>query len=181
MVDLPGITKVPTGDQPLDIEKKITDLCMQYIMPKTAIIMAVCPANNDLANSEALKISRVVDPHGERTIGVLTKIDIMDEGTNALDAIRGKIYRLKLGFIPDICRSQRDILEGKQIMEALKAESIWFKSSDIYSSMSSKAGVPYLCKTLNEIIVKKIKQHLPLLRSKITSLLYQKEKELKTV
>lgn len=181
MVDLPGITKVPTGDQPLDIEKKITDLCMQYIMPKTAIIMAVCPANNDLANSEALKISRVVDPHGERTIGVLTKIDIMDEGTNALDAIRGKIYRLKLGFIPVICRSQRDILEGKQIMEALKAESIWFKSSDIYSSMSSKAGVPYLCKTLNEIIVKKIKQHLPLLRSKITSLLYQKEKELKTV
>lgn len=143
--------------------------------------MAVCPANNDLANSEALKISRIVDPHGERTIGVLTKIDIMDEGTNALDAIRGKIYRLKLGFIPVICRSQRDILEGKQIKEALRAEQIWFKSSEVYGSMSSRTGIPYLCKTLNEIIVKQIKQHLPLLRSKITSLLYQKEKELKTV
>ena len=181
LVDLPGITKVPTGDQPLDIEKRVNELCMQYIMPKTSIIMAVCPANNDLANSEALKISRVVDPLGERTIGVLTKIDIMDEGTNALDAIRGKIYRLKLGFIPVICRSQRDILEGKQIKEALRAEQIWFKSSEVYGSMSSRTGIPYLCKTLNEIIVKQIKQHLPLLRSKITSLLYQKEKELKTV
>lgn len=105
----------------------------------------------------------------------------MDEGTNALDAIRGKIYRLKLGFIPVICRSQRDILEGKQIKEALRAEQIWFKSSEVYGSMSSRTGIPYLCKTLNEIIVKQIKQHLPLLRSKITSLLYQKEKELKTV
>jgi len=53
-----------------------------------------------------------------------------------------------------ICRSQRDILEGKQIKEAFKAESIWFKTSEAYSSMSSKAGVPYLCKSLNEIIVR---------------------------
>lgn len=113
LVDLPGITKVPTGDQPLDIEKKVNDLCLQYIMPKSAIIMAVCPSNNDLANSEALKIARTVDPIGERTIGVLTKIDLMDEGTNALDIIHGKVYRLKLGFVPVVCRSQRDIMEGK--------------------------------------------------------------------
>ena len=75
--------------------------------------MAICPANNDLANSEALKISYQVDPRGERTIGVLTKIDIMDDGTNALDIIQGKVYRLKLGFIPVKCISQRDIIEGK--------------------------------------------------------------------
>lgn len=113
LVDLPGITKVPTGDQPFDIEKRIQDLCIQYIKPKNSIIMAICPANNDLANSEALKISYQVDPRGERTIGVLTKIDIMDDGTNALDIIQGKVYRLKLGFIPVKCRSQRDIIEGK--------------------------------------------------------------------
>jgi dynamin 1-like protein len=51
--------------------------------------MAVCPANNDLANADALKLARTVDPLGERTIGVLTKIDLMDEGTNALEVIRG--------------------------------------------------------------------------------------------
>lgn len=181
LVDLPGITKVPTGDQPIDIEKKINDLCLQYIMPKSAIIMAVCPANNDLANSEALKISRIVDPQGERTIGVLTKIDLMDEGTNALDIIRGKVYRLKLGFVPVICRSQRDIMEGKLIKDALKSEDLWFKTSEAYQAMSNRAGIPFLCKTLNEIIVKQIKKCLPLLRSKITSLLYLKEKELKTV
>jgi len=45
LVDLPGITKIPTGDQPVDIERKINDLCHQFIHPKTAIIMAVSPAN----------------------------------------------------------------------------------------------------------------------------------------
>ena len=75
--------------------------------------MAVCPANNDIANADALKLARKIDPMGERTIGVLTKLDIMDEGTNALDILRGKVYPLKLGFVPVICRSQRDIMEGK--------------------------------------------------------------------
>ena len=78
---------------------------MQYISPKSAIIMAVCPANDDIANADALKLARRVDPMGERTVGVLTKIDLMDEGTNALDVIRGKVYPLKLGFIPVVCRS----------------------------------------------------------------------------
>jgi len=81
------------------------DLCLQYIQPSSAIIMAVCPANNDIANADSLKIARRVDPLGERTIGVLTKLDIMDEGTNALDIIRGKVYPLKLGFVPVVCRS----------------------------------------------------------------------------
>jgi len=89
----------------LDIENKIEELCMQYIMPRSAIIMAVCPANNDIANADALKLAKKADPLGERTIGVLTKIDIMDEGTNASDIIRGLVYRLKLGFVPVVCRS----------------------------------------------------------------------------
>jgi dynamin 1-like protein len=49
--------------------------------------MAVSPANQDLANSDALKLARKVDPYGDRTIGVLTKVDLMDEGTNALEII----------------------------------------------------------------------------------------------
>lgn len=72
--------------------------------------MAVTAANQDLANSDALKLARRVDPLGERTIGVITKIDIMDEGTNALDLLSGKIYPLKLGYVGIVCRSQKDII-----------------------------------------------------------------------
>jgi dynamin 1-like protein len=88
-------------------------MCHTYCSPKTAIIMAVSPANQDLANSDALKLARRVDPFGERTIGVLTKIDIMDKGTNCLDVIQGKVYPLKLGYIGVVNRSQNDIKMGK--------------------------------------------------------------------
>ena len=111
LVDLPGITKIPTGDQPHDIEAKINDLNLKYITPRTAIIMAVCAANVDLANSDALKLARRVDPHGERTIGVITKIDLMDEGTNALDILSGRAIPLKLGYVGVVCRSQKDIIQ----------------------------------------------------------------------
>ena len=132
LVDLPGITKVPHGDQPLDIERKIQDLILQYIHPKSAIIAAVCPANNDLANADALKLARKVDPMGERTLGILTKIDLMDEGTHVLEILRGQVYPLKLGYVPVVCRSQKDIMEGKAIDEALKNEAKFFKSHERY-------------------------------------------------
>jgi len=74
--------------------------------------MAVIPANNDLANADSLKLARRVDPSGERTIGVLTKIDLMDEGTNAIEMISGKVYPLRLGYVPVVCRSQAKTMEG---------------------------------------------------------------------
>lgn len=73
-------TQVATGDQPADIEEQIRNMCMQYIKNPNAIILSVTSANTDLANSDALKMAREVDPKGNRTIGVLTKIDLMDPG-----------------------------------------------------------------------------------------------------
>ena len=56
----------------------------EYIDQENTIILAVSPANQDLANSDALKLARTADPDGERTLGVITKLDLMDEGTDAI-------------------------------------------------------------------------------------------------
>lgn len=77
LVDLPGLTKVPVGDQPKDIEKQIKDMLVKYISRPACIVLAVTAANTDLANSDGLKLAREVDPEGTRTIGVLTKVDLM--------------------------------------------------------------------------------------------------------
>lgn len=122
-----------------------------------------------------------VDPYYERTIGVLTKVDLMDQGTNILEIIQGNLCPLKLGYTGVVCRSQKDILQGKPIKDALVSETNYFRSSLIYGSFASQLGVPYLCRTLNTVIVKHIKRCLPIIRSKITSMLYQKEKELKSL
>ena len=77
LVDLPGLTKVPVGDQPRDIEKQISDMLLKYIARPSCVILAVTAANTDLANSDGLKMAREVDQEGTRTIGVLTKVDLM--------------------------------------------------------------------------------------------------------
>ena len=90
LVDLPGLTKVPVGDQPKDIERQIREMVLKQISKSNSIILAVTAANVDLANSDGLKLAREVDPEGQRTIGVLTKVDLMDEGTDVVDILAGR-------------------------------------------------------------------------------------------
>ncbi|XP_021239457.1 dynamin-2-like [Numida meleagris] len=97
LIDLPGITKVPVGDQPQDIEYQIRDMILQFIGRESSLILAVTPANMDLANSDALKMAKEVDPQGLRTIGVITKLDLMDEGTDARDVLENKLLPLRRG------------------------------------------------------------------------------------
>ncbi len=97
LVDLPGITKVPVGDQPVNIEEQIRDMCTEFISNPNSIILAVTAANTDLANSDSLKMARFIDPEGLRTIGVLTKLDLMDDGTDAMEMLQGRVIPLKKG------------------------------------------------------------------------------------
>src|SRR5450755_2985691 len=128
LVDLPGLTKVPVGDQPRDIERQIKEMVLKQISKANAIILAVTAANTDLANSDGLKLAREVDPEGQRTIGVLTKVDLMDEGTDVVDILAGRIIPLRLGYVPVVNRGQRDIENKKRITAALEAEKNFFEN-----------------------------------------------------
>ena len=76
LVDLPGLTKVPVGEQPEDIETQIKSLIGHYIVNPNSIILAVSAANADIATSESIKLARDVDPDGRRTLAVVTKLDL---------------------------------------------------------------------------------------------------------
>ncbi|KAI8075253.1 Dynamin central region-domain-containing protein [Gongronella butleri] len=178
MIDLPGLTKIPIGDQPADIEKQIRQLVLDYISKPNSIILAVTPANSDLANSDSLKLARQVDPTGKRTIGVVTKLDLMDAGTHALDILTGQVFPLKLGFIGVVNRSQQDILTNKPMNEALKAEERFFERHPAYKSIASRCGTAFLSKQLNNILIAHIREKLPDLRSKLSTLIGQTQQEL---
>jgi len=111
----------------------------------------VSPANVDLANSDSLKLARSVDPQGRRTIGVLTKLDLMDAGTNALDILTGRVYPLKLGFIGVVNRSQQDINLDKAMSDALETETEFFRNHSAYRNISHKNGTKYLARSLNQV------------------------------
>nr|XP_014342815.1 PREDICTED: dynamin-2 [Latimeria chalumnae] len=177
LIDLPGITKVPVGDQPADIEYQIREMIMQFITKDNCLILAVTPANSDLANSDALKLAKEVDPQGMRTIGVVTKLDLMDEGTDARDILENKLLPLRRGYIGVVNRSQKDIDGRKDIRVALAAERKFFLSHPAYRHIAERMGTPHLQKTLNQQLTNHIRDTLPALRSKLQSQLLSLEKE----
>lgn len=178
LVDLPGLTKVPVGDQPKDIEKQIKDMILKFISKPNAIILSVNAANTDLANSDGLKLAREVDPEGSRTIGVLTKVDLMDQGTDVIEILAGRVIPLRYGYVPVINRGQKDIEQKKTIRAALLDEKKFFENHPSYSSKAHYCGTPYLAKKLNSILLHHIKQTLPEIKLRIETALKKYQSEL---
>ncbi|KAG9016728.1 vacuolar protein sorting-associated protein 1 [Tulasnella sp. 427] len=181
LVDLPGLTKVPVGDQPRDIERQIRDMLMKYISKPGCIILAVTAANTDIANSDGLKMAREVDPEGLRTIGVLTKVDLMDPGTDVVDILAGRVIPLRLGYVPVVNRGQRDIDTNKPIATALEAERSFFENHPSYRGKAQYCGTPFLARKLNMILMHHIRNTLPDIKARIQQQLQKFNAELQTL
>uniref|UniRef100_A0A8C7N5H6 Dynamin-1-like protein n=1 Tax=Oncorhynchus kisutch TaxID=8019 RepID=A0A8C7N5H6_ONCKI len=171
LVDLPGITKVPVGDQPKDIELQIKDLIVKHISNPNSIILAVTAANTDMATSEALKVAREVDPDGRRTLAVVTKLDLMDAGTDAMDVLMGRVIPVKLGLIGVVNRSQLDINNKKTVADAIRDEYAFLQKK--YPSLANRNGTKYLARTLNRLLMHHIRDCLPELKTRINVLAAQ--------
>ncbi|CAN9508261.1 unnamed protein product [Ophioblennius macclurei] len=171
LVDLPGITKVPVGDQPKDIEVQIRDLILKHIANPNCIILAVTAANTDMATSEALKVAREVDPDGRRTLAVVTKLDLMDAGTDAMDVLMGRVIPVKLGLIGVVNRSQLDINNKKSVADAIRDEHAFLQKK--YPSLATRNGTKYLARTLNRLLMHHIRDCLPELKTRINVLAAQ--------
>ncbi|XP_043944037.1 dynamin-1-like protein [Protopterus annectens] len=165
------MTKVPVGDQPKDIEIQIRELILRYISNPNSIILAVTAANTDMATSEALKISREVDPDGRRTLAVITKLDLMDAGTDAMDVLMGRVIPVKLGIIGVVNRSQLDINTKKRVADSIRDEYAFLQKR--YPSLANRNGTKYLAKTLNRLLMHHIRDCLPELKTRINVLAAQ--------
>ncbi|CDJ61057.1 dynamin-like protein, putative [Eimeria maxima] len=186
LVDLPGITKVPVGDQPSDIELQIRKIVLQYISQPSCVILAITAANTDIANSDSLKIAREADPEGIRTIGVVTKVDTMEEGCDCADILLGKVYPLRRGFVGVVCRSLAQTREQLSPRAAQEEESKFFQSHPAYKSLGNRCGTRYLARMLNQesppfpipVLMQHIRESLPELRERLQKRLQEAEAEL---
>ncbi|EAR96322.2 dynamin central region family protein (macronuclear) [Tetrahymena thermophila SB210] len=182
IVDLPGITKIPIRgtDQTQDIEKITKEMAARYCKDPKTIILCVIPANADITTSDGLMMARQLDPQGSRTIGCITKIDIMDKGTDARRLLTGEDVGLKLGYVGIKNRSQADINEKKTVLQSLDDERKFFSTSPIYSSLpSSLLGTRSLTNKLTDVLYTHIRTCLPQIISEIQKQINEKEQRLK--
>ncbi|XP_034216251.1 dynamin-related protein 1E-like isoform X2 [Prunus dulcis] len=178
LIDLPGLTKVAVEGQPESIVQDIENMVRSFIEKPNCIILAITPANQDIATSDAIRIARQVDPAGERTFGVLTKLDLMDKGTNALDVLEGRSYRLQHPWVGIVNRSQVDINKNVDMIAARRREREFFSSSPDYGNLASKMGSEYLAKLLSKHLESVIKARIPGIASLINKSIGELEAEL---
>jgi len=170
LIDLPGVTRVPVkgSDQTEDIEKTTKQMTLHYIQDPRTIVLAVLPANQDMSVSDALQLARQVDPQGLRSIGVVTKIDIMDQGTDATKMLRGEEIPLRLGYVGVKMRSQQDITNKKPVKESLQEEKEWFESHRLYGKLPpGLVGTPVLIDKLTQVLFQHIRRFLPEIKKEI--------------
>ncbi|XP_012357180.1 interferon-induced GTP-binding protein Mx1 isoform X1 [Nomascus leucogenys] len=171
LIDLPGITRVAVGNQPADIGYKIKTLIKKYIQRQETISLVVVPSNVDIATTEALSMAQEVDPEGDRTIGILTKPDLVDKGTEdkVVDVVRNLVFHLKKGYMIVKCRGQQEIQDQLSLSEALQREKVFFEDHPYFRDLleEGKATVPCLAEKLTSELITHICKSLPLLEGQI--------------
>lgn len=178
LIDLPGLTKVAVEGQPDSIVQDIESMVRSYVEKPNCLILAITPANQDIATSDAIKLSREVDPAGERTFGVLTKLDLMDKGTNAVDVLEGRAYQLQHPWVGIVNRSQADINKNVDMIAARRKEREFFATSPDYGHLASKMGSEHLAKLLSKHLESVIRIRLPGITSLIKKTIEELEAEL---
>uniref|UniRef100_A0A9J8C1W7 Myxovirus (influenza virus) resistance G n=1 Tax=Cyprinus carpio carpio TaxID=630221 RepID=A0A9J8C1W7_CYPCA len=183
LIDLPGIARVPVNGQPEDIEKQIKRLITRYIEKQETINMVVVPCNTDIATTEALKMAQQVDPEGKRTVGILTKPDLIDRGTETkiLDIVQNKTFPLRKGYIMVKCRGQHQINEKISLEEAAETERDFFQKHSFFRCLlnEDKATIKSLATKLTQNLVDHIKKSLPQLNEQIKKQLWDLRDDLK--
>ena len=168
LIDLPGITRNPTADQPENIEEITKNLVRKYCEDPNTLILCVIPANIDLSTSDALSFARKLDPQGQRTLGVLTKIDLMDEGTDAKSVLLNEDIKLRYGYVGVKGRSQAEIKNRMSVHDAVQKELDFFGKHPIYSTMPTELlGTRSLIDRTSSILYSMIKTSLPKIQREI--------------
>ena len=182
LVDLPGVTRVPVGKQPKNIEEITKNMAKRYVSDSLTIILCVIAANSDIATSDGLKLAKEIDTGGTRTIGVLTKLDIMDEGTNARKALMNEEIPLKLGYVGVKNRSKQDLVNKLPMSEMVKKEKEFFRSHPVYKNMpQGYLGTDVLIQKLTKIYFKIIRENLPRIIKAINDRMKTAEEELSSL
>ena len=182
LVDMPGLTKVATADQPASVVTDIERMAKKFIVSENVVIVAVSAANADIATSDGVRLAKEVDPRSERTLGVLTKLDLMDKGTDATDVLNGKAVHLALGWCAVVNRSQDDIRRGVDMRAARENERVWFEThGETYGTERAKderadtipdttapnVGTDALVNALVRVLGERVRREIPRIRETV--------------
>ncbi|KAL8647377.1 MAG: hypothetical protein Q9226_006455, partial [Calogaya cf. arnoldii] len=184
VVDVPGIfRKITEGVTTQSDIASVRAMVQRYMANPRSIIMAVVPANVDIATQEILEMAKVHDPAEQRTLGVLTKPDLVDKGAedNVLDLIQGTTHTLSLGWCMVKNPGQQDLKRGEDF-DRHASEEAFFSSHEIWSKVEKdKVGVDSLRLRLVELLTAIVRKEFNHVRTEVMQNLKVSERKLKAL
>uniref|UniRef100_A0A6V2RT65 Dynamin-type G domain-containing protein n=1 Tax=Heterosigma akashiwo TaxID=2829 RepID=A0A6V2RT65_HETAK len=184
LIDLPGIIRTATAGQSAQVMGQINALIDSYLRQERTLILAVIPANQDIATIDILERAQQVDPAGDRTVGVLTKADLIGPGSEAEVAavLTNQRKPLKLGYVMVKNRSQADITAGLSSRDARQSEESFFTTHPDFGRLDpSLFGVRRLTGRLTRVLVGRIQRELVPMRAEVEAQLGAVRQELKAM
>ncbi|KAA0722606.1 Interferon-induced GTP-binding protein [Triplophysa tibetana] len=182
LIDLPGIARVAVKGQPENIGEQIKRLIKKFVTKQETINLVVVPCNVDIATTEALQMAQDEDPEGERTLGILTKPDLVDKGTEqtVVDIVHNEVIHLTKGYMIVRCRGQKEIMDHVTLSEATETEKFFFKDHPQFNTLHDEglATIPKLAEKLTNELVNHIQKSMPRLEEQIEAKLAETQKEL---
>ncbi|XP_067261448.1 interferon-induced GTP-binding protein MxB-like [Chanodichthys erythropterus] len=182
LIDLPGIARVAVNGQPENIGDQIKRLIRKFVTKQETINLVVVPCNVDIATTEALQMAQEEDPEGERTLGILTKPDLVDKGTEGtvVDIVHNEVIHLTKGYMIVRCRGQEEIINKVNLSMATAKENVFFTDHPHFSKLYEEgfATIPKLAEKLTNELVHHIQKSLPNLKKQIEVKLTETKMEL---
>lgn len=187
LVDLPGLTMVACRDkgQPKDIKEQIKRLVSSYIKQDQTVILSVMAARTDLETDLALDLIKEIDPLGKRTLGILTKVDLMNVNTDISSYLSNTISKdlqLFYGYYALKNRSSKE-RETQTILEGIQLEKSFFQNHPVYkkNEFTKNLGVISLGSALSSILQSKMRQSIPVFRALLNNKLEIVKKDLDSI
>ncbi|KAF1975224.1 dynamin family protein [Bimuria novae-zelandiae CBS 107.79] len=169
LVDLPGLFQAGSRAQSDADSDKVKSLVLRYMRSQRSIILAVVSAKNDFNNQAITKYARDIDPNGVRTLGLITKPDTLDEGSDMerfyVELAQNKEVNFRLGW--HILRNRDYASRNSTLQERNLAEEKFFASGVWTSLHPTQVGVHALKPRLSKILKIQILAQLPEVLSQI--------------
>ncbi|OBT59999.1 hypothetical protein VE03_10544, partial [Pseudogymnoascus sp. 23342-1-I1] len=180
LVDIPGLIQTSTkgvSDADVDLVAEITD---NYIQSPRTICLAVVAATNDAANQPILRKVRLVDPKGDRILGIITKPDRLPRGSGSeskfLELARNEDVFFKLGW--HVLKNRSFEEANSSLEERNASEARYFRTSSFNTLAKENVGIDSLRARLSLLLFEHVKQELPKLRQDLEDALLEAQEEL---
>lgn len=171
MVDLPGLFRAGNKDQSVDDAETVRKMVRNYMKRPRSIILAVVSAKSDFSLQEVTELARELDPKGTRTLGLITKPDTLDAGSDSevsyLKMAQNKDVVFRLGW--HVLKNRNYEMRDASSAERDEAEENFF-ATGIWTSMDrTHLGVKSLKPRLSNILKDQILYQLPSLLEDVES------------